>query len=375
MIINCSTMNKVIRYGLIGLLVLGVFAAFVYVIKTNRADVQLYEFQKPQLRTIMQKTVATGKIVPRKEIDIKPNVSGIVSKVYVKEGQKVKKGDLIARIEVVEDMQNLNNADSRLRNAQITLQNSRRNYERQKKLFEQGVIAAADFEKVQTQYRTDRQNLVAAQRSLEIIKTGSAQGLSAVGNTLIRSTVEGTVLDVPIEVGSQVTMANNFNPGTTIATVADLGQMIFDGEVDEVDVDKVKEGTPVEISVGAIEDTTFKAELEFISPKGESQNGVIQFEIKAPVQLIKGIFLRSGYSANASVKLREAKDVISLPEALLQYDLEGEPYVEVQTAKGRYKKKKLTLGISDNHYVEIKSGIDTTARIKVWNPTTKKSVE
>lgn len=368
-------MNKVIRYSLIGLLVLGVFAALVYVIKTNRADVQLYEFQKPQLRTIVQKTVATGKIVPRKEVDIKPNVSGIVSKVYVKEGQKVKKGNLIARIEVVEDMQNLNNADSRLRNAQITLQNSRRNYERQKKLFEQGVIAAADFEKVQTQYRTDRQNLVAAQRSLEIIKTGSAQGLSAVGNTLIRSTVEGTVLDVPIEVGSQVTMANNFNPGTTIATVADLGQMIFDGEVDEVDVDKVKEGTPVEISVGAIEDTTFKAELEFISPKGESQNGVIQFEIKAPVQLIKGIFLRSGYSANASVKLREAKDVISLPEALLQYDLEGEPYVEVQTAKGRYKKKKLTLGISDNHYVEIKSGIDTTARIKVWNPTIKKSVE
>lgn len=364
-------MSKVIRYGLIGLLALAVLGAVIYVIKSNRTAGERYAVEKPQLRTIVAKTMATGKIVPRREIEIKPNISGIVNKIYAREGQKIKKGDLIARVAVVRDIKRLNDADSGVRNAQIAVENSRKDYERQKKLFEQGVIAAADFQQVETRYHTDLQNLLKAKRNLEIIKTGSARGLGGAGNTLIRSTVTGTVLDIPVEVGSQVTEANNFNRGTTIADVADLGDMIFDGTVDESDVGSIQEGVPVDITVGALPDTTFKGKIDFISPKGEDNNGAIEFQIKASVRLIQGLFLRSGYSANASVVLHRAKGVLSIPEALLQYDTEGKPYVEVKTGANRYEKKEVVLGISDNNYVQIKSGITKEDAIKVWNPTTR----
>ncbi len=364
-------MNKVLRYALLGLLILVVFTAFIYVVKANRTTAEVYEVKKPQMRRIVEKTVATGSIVPRREVEIKPNISGIVSDVYVEAGQRVKKGDLLARIAVVTDISRLSEADSNLHKAQITLQNSQKNYERQKRLFDGSVISAADFQKVQVQYQTDRQNYLAAQQKLEIIKTGAAQGLGGAGNTWVKSTVGGTVLNVPVEVGSQVTETNNFNAGTTIASIADLGQMIFDGKVDEADVGRIETGMPVEISVGAIPDTTFKAELDFISPKGEAKNGVVQFEIKAAVQPLKRIFLRSGYSANASIVLQSA-EVLAIPEALLQYDSKGEPYVEVKTAAGQYEKKNLELGISDDNYVEIKSGLRETDEIKVWNPLVKR---
>lgn len=364
-------MSKVLKYALVGLVVLGVLAAIIYVIETNRVTTEVYEVETPQMRSISEKTVATGSIVPRREIEIKPNISGIVSDVYVKAGQRIKSGDLLARIAVVTDMSRLSEANSNLQNAQIALENSRKNYERQKKLFDESVISAADFQKVQAQYQTDQQNRIAAQQKLEIIKTGAAGGLGGAGNTQVKSTVDGMVLDVPVEVGSQVTEANNFNAGTTIANIADLGRMIFDGAVDEADVGKITEGMPVEISVGAIPDTTFKAELDFISPKGQTENGVVQFEIKAAVQPLTNIFLRSGYSANASMVLQSA-EVLAIPEALLQYDSKGEPYVEVKTGANRYERKNVELGVSDNNYVQVKSGVTQTDEIKIWNPLVEK---
>jgi len=313
-------MNKILKYSLIGLLVLGALWATAFFIKSNSKSAVTYETMKPFIANIEKKTVATGKVVPEDEIEIKPQISGIIEKIYMEEGAKVKSGDLIARIKVVPNEQSLNQARGRVRNAELALSNTTIEYNRNKALFDKGVISSQDFNNLQLQFDQAKQELSNAQSDYQIIRRGSAGG-SATANTNIRATVDGTILEIPVEEGDQVIQSNNFNDGTTIATIADLTKMIFEGKVDEGEVGKLQIGTPLKISLGAVEGTELDAKLRFIAPKGIEETGAVQFKIEGDVEINDDVFIRAGYSANASMILEKKDSVMVIPEALLQFIL------------------------------------------------------
>jgi HlyD family secretion protein len=365
-------MNKIVKYILIGLLVLGALWAAVFFIKSNSKSSITYETHKPFISNIEKKTVATGKVVPEDEIEIKPQISGIIEKIYLEEGAKVKAGDLIAVIKVVPNEQSLNQAKGRVTNAQIALNNTKIEYDRNKALFDKGVISSQDFNNLQLRYDQAVQELKNAQADYQIIRVGSAGGSSS-ANTNIRATVEGTILEIPVEVGDQVIQSNNFNDGTTIATIADLGKMIFEGKVDEGEVGKLTVGTPLKISLGAVEDKELDARLRFIAPKGIEETGAVQFKIEGDVEINDSIFIRAGYSANASMVLEKKDSVLVIPEALLQFDKKTDkPYVEVAVGspeEQKFERKDVEIGISDGINVEIISGLTEDDLVKQWNKT------
>ncbi len=323
----------------------------------------VYKTQKPITTTIIKKTVATGSVVPRKEIEIKPQVSGIIDELYVEEGNQVKKGDLIARIRIIPNMINLNNAESRVNKAKINLQDAKRNFDRMMDLFEKGVIAKKEFESYEITYDNAKEELKNAEDNLDLIKEGQLKKSGAPTNTLVRSTINGMVLDIPVEIGNSVIESNNFNDGTTIATVADMNDMIFKGKIDETEVGKIHIGMPLILTIGAIDNTKFDATLTKISPKGVEENGAVQFEIEADVNLKTGEFIRSGYSANADIVLAKVENVLAVPEALLQFE-EGKTFVEVETKPQEFKKVFIETGLSDGINIEVKKGIDKETSIK-----------
>ncbi|MDX1469884.1 MAG: efflux RND transporter periplasmic adaptor subunit [Flavobacteriaceae bacterium] len=356
--------------------------ALVYLWKKNQEDPVTYNTESPSEQTIVVKTVATGSIVPKDEVLIKPNISGVVEEIYVEAGQFVKSGDLIAQIRVIPNVSSLTSArnsiasnQTALETAQINLQTQEANYQRQKALFEKGVISANDFESVQNSYLQTKQaveqakiNLNSARQNFDIIKTGTTSGVGNIAQTQVRATVSGMVLDVPVKEGNQVIEANNFNEGTSIASLADVQKMIFEGKVDESEVGKIKEGLPLEITVGAIEDEKFDAVLDYIAPKGVAENGAVQFEIKGTIKQIDSTFIRAGLSANASIILNKAEDVLAVREAVVQYDPETKkPFVEVQVGDQQFERRDVELGISDGIHVQVKSGIDKDDKIKIWN--------
>ena len=366
-------MNKYVKYGLLGVAVVGILAAVVYFLKKNSTPLKTYETEQVEKRDIVNKVVVTGKVIPEDEIEIKPQISGIIEKVYLEEGAQVKAGDLIATIKVVPNEQSLNQAKGRVNNANIALGNTKIEYDRNKSLFDKGVISSQDFNNLKLQYDQAVQELQNAQADYQIIRVGSAGGSSS-ANTNIRATVSGTLLEIPVEVGDQVIQSNNFNDGTTIATIADMSKMIFEGEVDEAEVGKLKVGMPLEISMGALQDEKFNAKLKFIAPKGVEEEGAVQFKIEGDLVVADSTNVRAGYSANAAIVLEEKKDVLSIKEALLQFDKEtNKPYVEVETGENEFEKKELVLGVSDGIDVEIISGIDENAKIKIWNKLEAKS--
>ncbi|MBD1259574.1 efflux RND transporter periplasmic adaptor subunit [Maribacter polysiphoniae] len=365
-------MNKILKYSLIGLLVLGALWAAAFFIKSNSKSAVTYETMKPFIANIEKKTVATGKVVPEDEIEIKPQISGIIEKIFMEEGAKVKSGDLIARIKVVPNEQSLNQARGRVRNAELALNNVTIEYNRNKALFDKGVISSQDFNNLQLQYDQAKQELSNAQSDYQIIKRGSAGG-SATANTNIRATVDGTILEIPVEEGDQVIQSNNFNDGTTIATIADLTKMIFEGKVDEGEVGKLKLGTALKISLGAVEGKELDAKLRFIAPKGIEETGAVQFKIEGDVEVDDDVFIRAGYSANASMILEKKDSVMVIPEALLQFDKKTDkPYVEVAVGNvedQKFERKDIEIGISDGVNVEIVSGITQDDEVKQWNKT------
>lgn len=370
-------MKKALKYVVIVVLVLAALWAAMFFIRTNSKSAITYETQKPFISSIEKKTVATGKVVPEDEVEIKPQISGIIEEIYLEEGAKVKAGDLIAKIKVVPNEQSLNQASGRVRNAQLTLNNTKIEYERNKALFDKGVISSQDFNVLQLQYNQATQEVNNAQADYQIIKKGSAGG-SSTANTNIRATVSGTILEIPVKEGDQVIQSNNFNDGTTIATIADLTQMIFEGKVDEGEVGKLKVGTPLKISLGAIEDKKFDAKLRFIAPKGIEESGAVQFKIEGDVAVEDGVLIRAGYSANASLVLDRKENVLVIPEALLQFDkVTDKTYVEVSVGDQKFERKEIEIGISDGVNVEILSGITESDAVKVWNKTEpiKKNVD
>ncbi|WP_405573673.1 efflux RND transporter periplasmic adaptor subunit [Winogradskyella sp. Asnod2-B02-A] len=367
---------------ILALIVIVFSAALYYLWKKNQEDPVTYTTESPTEQTIVVKTVATGSIVPKEEILIKPNISGVIEEVFIEAGEYVKQGDLIAQIKVIPNASSLTSAKNNiasnrtaLQTAQINLQTQQSNYDRQKALFDKGVISANDFEAVNNSYLQTKQsveqariNVNSANQNYDIIKTGTTSGLGNIAQTQVRATVSGMVLDVPVKAGNQVIEANNFNEGTSIASLADVKQMIFEGKVDESEVGKIKEGLPLEITVGAIEDKKFDAILDYIAPKGVAENGAIQFEIKGSLQKIDSTFIRAGLSANASIILEKAEKVLAIKEALVQYDKETQkPYVEVEVGDQKFERKDVELGISDGIFVEVKSGITKDDKIKIWN--------
>jgi len=366
-------MNKYVKYALIGIAVIGILAAVVYFLKKNSTPLKTYETETVEKRDITNKVVVTGKVIPQDEIEIKPQISGIIQKVYLEEGVQVKAGDLIATIKVVPNEQSLNQARGRVNNAKIALNNTKIEYDRNKSLFDKGVISSQDFNALQLQYDQATQELQNAQADYQIIRVGSAGGSSS-ANTNIRATVTGTLLEIPVEEGDQVIESNNFNDGTTIAFIADMSKMIFEGEVDEAEVGKLKVGMPLEISMGALQDEKFNAKLKFIAPKGVEEEGAVQFRIEGDLAVSDSTNIRAGYSANAEIVLEEKKDVLSIKEALLQFDKEtNKPYVEIEIGENEFEKRELELGVSDGIDVEIISGIDENSKIKIWNKLEAKS--
>jgi HlyD family secretion protein len=349
------------------------FGALYYLYAKNQESPIVFETDKAEIKTIIKNTIATGNIVPDEEVLIKPNISGIIEKVYIKAGDKIKAGDLIAKIKVVANVSNLSNSQNQVQTTKINLDNQEKLFQRQKTLFDKGVISANDFDAAQLAYKQAKQNYAASKQGFDIVKTGTSSGLGNYANTLIRSTVNGMVLDVPVKVGNQVIESNNFNEGTTIASVADVGRMIFVGKIDESEVGKIKEKLPIEITVGAIENKKFDAVLQYIAPKGKVENGAIQFEIKASMPIKDNTFIRAGLSANASIILEKAEKVLALKEALVQFDPKTQkPFVEVETGVKKFERRNIVLGVSDGIYVEIKSGVKTSDKIKVWNQGLKK---
>lgn len=361
-------MKKSVTIIILLLIVIVFGGSMYYLYQKNSEDPVVYETEQASKMTIVKKTVATGSILPLEEVLIKPNISGVIEEVFVEGGDYVKSGDLLVKIKVVPNLSALNDARNAIDDAKITLDDQKRNYDRQLSLFNKGVVSQADLERAQVAYDQAKQSYGAANKRFDIVNTGTTSGYRNAANTLIRSTVSGMVLDVPVEKGNQVIESNNFNEGTTIAAIADVEKMIFEGKVDESEVGKIKEDLPLEITVGAIENQIFDAVLDYIAPKGEEENGAIQFEIKGTLTKQDTTFIRAGLSANASIILARADSVLALKEALVQFDTETKkPYVEIETGDKKFERKEVELGISDGIFVEVKSGINLEDKVKVWN--------
>ena len=309
--------------------------------------------------------MATGKVEPRNEILIKPQMSGIISAVYKQAGDNVTAGDVIAKIKVIPDMVNLSSAESRVSRAKIAIDQSKINYDRDKELYEKKVISKEEFEKTRLLYNNDMEELKAAQNNLSLVRDGISSNTSAYSNTLVRSTVTGTILDIPVKVGNSVIQSNNFNDGTTIATVANMNDMLFVGKLDETEVGRVHVGMPINITIGALQDHKLPAKLEYISPKGTEENGAIMFEMKAAVNVPSDLFVRAGYSANAEILLNEAKDVLTIPESCIEFS--GDTafvYLLKKPQPQEFTKKQVKIGLSDGVNIEVKEGLKIKEKIR-----------
>ena len=360
---------KYLKYVGIGVLILGFLFSMAYYIQTNSRSAITYDTATLSTQTIEEKIVATGSVIPEDEVNIVPQISGIIDEIFVEEGDEVVAGDLLAKIKVVPNEQALNSAEGRVKTSRIILNNSTKEFERNKKLFNKGVISEQDFNSIELRYNQDQQNLENALSDLQIIRLGSVGG-SALTNTNVRSTVSGTVLQVPVKEGDQAIEANTFNPGTTIATVADLNKMIFEGRVDEGEVGKLKIGMDLKLSLGAIEEKEYDAKLTLIAPKGIEVAGAIQFKIEGDVFLDNEYVVRAGYSANATIVTNIKKDILSINESLLQFDnTTKKSYVEIQTSSQKFERRDIELGISDGVYAEVLGGVTENDNIKVWNKT------
>jgi HlyD family secretion protein len=356
--------------------------ALIYLWGKNQEDPVTYTTEKASNQTIVLKTMATGSIVPEEEILIKPNISGVIEEVFIEAGEYVNSGDLIAKIRVIPNVSSLTGAKNNIASSQNALHTAEINfrtqkaiYDRQKELFDKGVVAANEFDQVNNTFLQAKQrveqsriDVTQSRQNYDIIKTGTTSGLGNIAQTQVRATVSGMVLDVPIKEGNQVIEANNFNEGTSIASLADIKKMIFEGKIDESEVGKIKEGLQLEITIGAIENAKFDAILDYIAPKGVAENGAIQFEIKGSLKNIESTFIRAGLSANASIILDKAENVLAIKEALVQYDPKTKkPFVEVAVGDQKFERRDIELGLSDGIFVEVKNGVSKTDEIKVWN--------
>ena len=359
---------KILLFIFFGVILIG---TFVFLWNKSRTKEIQYETVMPEIKTIEKKTIITGTVEPRNEVAIKPQISGIVVELYKEAGQLIKSGDVIAKVKVIPDIAQLNSAESRLKTAEINLEQAKNNFDRTEKLYKSGVSTKEVYEQAQTALRNAQEEFNNAQENIQIIKEGISKSTAQYSNTLVKSTISGMILDVPIKVGNSVIQANTFNDGTTIATVANMNDLIFVGKVDETEVGRIGVGNHVKLIIGAIQDGDFEAQLEYISPKGALENGATLFQVKAAVKRnANDAFIRSGYSANGEIVTEKAEEVLAVPEYALEFASDSAfVYVEnpQKESKEKYIKTHVTVGLSDGFYVEIKEGIttDTPLRGKV----------
>ena len=363
---NNRLVKKIKRIVLLSLVGLAVVGTFVFLWKKAQPEVTEYEIVTPERGTVETKTVATGNVEPRYEILIKPQISGIISEVLKEAGQRVTEGEIIAKVKVIPEMGQLNSAESRVNVARISLEQVESTHRRDEQLFKQGILTAEEFDVSKANYRKAKEELANAQSSLEIVRDGISRNSRSSSTTQIRSTITGMILNVPIKVGNSVIQSNSFNDGTTIASVANMNDMIFRGNVDETEIGKIREGMPIKLTVGALGTRTFDAVLEYVSPKGEEKNGAIQFEIKAAVSLPDTSFVRAGYSANAEIVLERAENVLTIPESTVEFhgDTAFVQVVKQEKPKQIFEKRQIKTGLSDGIKIEVKEGLTEKDKIR-----------
>ena len=363
---NNQLVKKIKRIVLLSIVGLAVVGTFVFLWKKAQHEVIEYEIVTPERGTVETKTVATGNVEPRYEILIKPQISGIISEVLKEAGQRVTEGEIIAKVKVIPEMGQLNSAESRVNVARISLEQVESTHRRDEQLFKQGILTAEEFDVSKANYRKAKEELANAQSSLEIVRDGISRNSRSSSTTQIRSTITGMILNVPIKVGNSVIQSNSFNDGTTIASVANMNDMIFRGNVDETEIGKIREGMPIKLTVGALGTRTFDAVLEYVSPKGEEKNGAIQFEIKAAVSLPDTSFVRAGYSANAEIVLERAENVLTIPESTVEFhgDTAFVQVVKQEKPKQIFEKRQIKTGLSDGIKIEVKEGLTEKDKIR-----------
>jgi len=355
--------GKIILFAALGI---AVIATFSFLWHKSYPKAKEYDLVTPKIGTIETKTVATGKIEPRDEILIKPQISGIVSEVYKEAGQMIHMNDVIASVKVIPEMGQLNAAESRVRVAEINLQQIETEYARQLELYKKGVISKEEFDASQADYNKAVEEKNNAKDALDIVREGVSKKYAKLSNTQIRSTITGMILDVPIKAGNSVIQANTFNDGTTIASVANMNDLIFRGNIDETEVGKIKEGVPIVLTVGAINSQKFDATLEYISPKGQEQNGAVLFEIKAAIKVPDSVFIRAGYSANAEIVKSRAANVLTIPESTIEFSNDSAYVYMLKEIKPeqKFEKKYIKVGLSDGMNVEVKEGLTANDQIR-----------
>ena len=366
-------MKKAIRFILLALVVLLFLGTFVFLYLHSRPKPVQYELITPVVRDLRKTTIVTGKIEPRDEVAVKPQISGIITELLKEAGQHAEAGEVIAKLKVIPDMNQLASAESRVRLSRLNLDQAKVDYERQKSLYDKGLISANEYEKVRQTYNQALEEAKVAQEQLELTRDGVSASNASNSNTLVRSTISGIILDVPVKVGNSVILSNTFNDGTTIASVADMNNLIFRGNIDETEVARLSVGMPMQITIGALQDLRFSAALEYISPKATATTGgANQFEIKAAVSVpVSSVdnsspFIRSGYSATASIVLEEASAVLTIPESAIEFSGDS-TFVYVVQGKNRaqhYDRRAVQTGLSDGINIEIKSGIQADETIR-----------
>lgn len=360
-------MKKYFKYILMALVAVIFIGTFVFLYIKSQPQPEVYDEFTLQRMDIRKTTIVTGKIEPRNEVNVKPQISGIITEILKEAGETVQEGEVIAKVKVIPDMGSLSAAQSRLRLAEINRKQAQTDYDREKTLFDKGLVAADEYDKIAQALRQAREEVDAAQDNLEVVRDGVSKSNASASSTLIRSTITGLILDIPVKVGNSVILANTFNDGTTIATVANMNDLIFRGNIDETEVGRLSTGMTMKITIGALQDLKFDARLEYIAPKATDQNGANQFEIKAAVNLPSNATnIRSGYSANAEIVLAEAKNVLAVQESAIEFDGD-DTYVYVIKGEGdkqTYERRKVQTGISDGINIEIRSGVKPNERIR-----------
>lgn len=360
---------KTKKYLKIGLLVLvaAIFVwTFVFLWQKSRPEVTVYNVVTPQVADLEKTTVATGKVEPRDEVLIKPQISGIIDELYKEAGQQVKKNEIIARVKVIPELGTLASAESRVRLAEINGAQAETDFARLEELHQMGLISNEEYEKGRVTVQQAREELQAAKDNRDIVRDGITQSSADISSTLIRSTIDGLILDVPVKVGNSVIMANTMNEGTTIASVADMSDLIFRGNIDETEVGRVHEGMPVKITIGALQDLTFDALLEYIAPKATEQNGANQFEIKAALTVPDTVTIRSGYSANAEIVLDHATGTLAIPEGAIEFSGDS-TFVYVLTDSvpaQQFERRPVRVGMSDGIHIAILDGLTAQDRVR-----------
>ena len=355
--------RKLIIAAIIALIFIG---TFVFLWQKSQPKEIVYNEFTPELNEVKKTTIITGKIEPRNEVNVKPQISGIITELLKEPGDYVQAGEIIAKVKVIPDMAQLSSAESRVRLADLNLQQAKIDYEREKNLYDQKLVSADDFDKVNQKLKQAKEELMASEDALQVVRDGVSKSNAKASSTLIRSTISGVILDIPVKVGNSVILSNTFNDGTTIASVANMNDLIFRGNIDETEVGQLYNGMPVKITIGALQDLKFDANLEYISPKAVESNGANQFEIKAAVKVVNDDKIRSGYSANAEIVLAQVQKALTIPESAIEFsgDSTFVYVIKGEGAQKTYERKQVTTGLSDGVNIEIKKGLTTKDKVR-----------